>query len=160
MTTARGFTLVEALIASLLVASAIVALAHLVALGAEQSLGSRRATSAWTIAQSKVEQLRLEEFTYDADGSRVTGPGLAMSPAQSLEADTSGFVDYVDAFGVAVAPDGVIAPDYARRWRISTLDPGNADTLVLHACVFVVRGPAVRDVMPAACSSGIRTRKP
>ncbi|MGH9174488.1 MAG: type IV pilus modification PilV family protein, partial [Vicinamibacterales bacterium] len=157
--TTGGFSVVEALVASCLVASAIVGLAHLVAIGAEQSLASRRATSALTIAQSKLEQLRRVEFAYAGDGSRVTSTALALSPLQSLQADTPGHVDHADAFGEIVSPLGPIAPDFSRRWAVLALS-GDPDTLVLHVCVFVVRGPSVRDVNPAACTSAIRTRKP
>ena len=158
--TAAGFSLVEALVASLLISSAIVGLAHLVAIGAQQSLSSRRAASALTIAHSKLEQLRQSEFLYGTDGSRLSSPALAVSPLQSLQEDTPGYVDYLDAFGEGVSLSGAVAPDYARRWAISALESGDLDTLVLQVCVFVVRGPHVRDVMPLACAAGIRTRKP
>lgn len=156
--TDAGFSLVEALVASLLVASAIVGLAHLIAIGAEQSLGSRRAASALSIAQSKLEQLRQSQFVYGMDGSRVSSVALAISPMAALQEDTPGYADYIDAFGEVVSVDGAIAPDYVRRWAISALEPSDVDTLVLHVCVFVVQGPEVRELMPAACASGIRTR--
>lgn len=157
---AAGFSLVEALIASLLAASAIVGLAHLVTMAAEQSLTSRRAASALTIAQGKLEQLRRLPFWYRSDGTRFTSAALALSPVQSIQEDTSGYVEYLDSFGEVVALDGSAAPDFARRWSVSTLDSGDYDTLVLHVCVFAVLGPTARGAMPVACASGIRTRQP
>lgn len=158
--TEGGFSLLEALVASLLVASAIVSLAHLIAIGAERSLASRRAVSASAIAQSKLEQLRQVAFAFDSDGLRITSAALAVSPPQSLQEDTPGLVEHVDAFGEVVLPLASITPDYARRWAIAPLQSGDPDTLVLQVCVFVVRGPDRRDAMPASCASGIRTRQP
>jgi hypothetical protein len=158
--TAGGFSLVEALVASLLVASAIVSLAHLVASGAERSLLSRRAMSASAIAQSKLEQLQRLVFSFAPGGARLTSTALAPSPPQALAEDTPGFVELVDGFGEVLAPLDPAAPDFARRWAVAPLAPGDADTVALHVCVFVVRGPDARDALPVACASGIRTRQP
>ena len=146
--------------ASLLVASAIVSLAHLVAIGAERSLVSRRATSASAIAHSKLEQLRRVVLSFAPDGARLTSPALTPSPSQTLEEDTPGFVDYVDGFGEVTAPLGAVTPEYVRRWAIAPLATGDLDTLTLHVCVFILRGPGMPDAMAIACASGIRTRQP
>ena len=52
-----GFTLVEALIAATLVATALVAIAHLAAIGTRQSATSSRALVALLAAQGKLEHL-------------------------------------------------------------------------------------------------------
>lgn len=158
--TTAGFSLIEALVASLLVASAVVGLAHLVAIGAEQSLMSRGAASALSIAQSKLEQLRGVRWTYAQDGSRVSSPLLAPSPPGSLDADTQGYVDFVDAFGEAVSAQGPVTADFSRRWAIAFFDHTDADTLLLRVCVFRLRGPDRRGSTPAACASAVHTRKP
>ncbi len=157
---AAGFSLLEALVASLLIGSAIVGLAHLVALGAEQSLGSRRAASAVAIAQSKLESLQRAPFRFEPDGTRTSSAALAASPSQSLTQDTPGFVESIDAFGLVVSPPGAAHVDYVRRWAVTPLVPGDQDTLLVQVCTFVARGPTARDTMPVACSSAVRTRTP
>ena len=52
-----GFTLVEALIAATIMATALVSLAYLAALGIRQSTASARALTALAAAQGKLEQL-------------------------------------------------------------------------------------------------------
>jgi type II secretory pathway pseudopilin PulG len=152
----RGFSLVEALIASLLIATAVVGLAQLVALAARQSLASRQAASALSIAQAKLEQLRRAAWTYDAAGGRVSSGVLSVSPLQSLREDADGYVDFLDVFGQVVAPPVAVA-HFARRWAIAPLAPVDVDTLLLQVCVFA--GPPF-DGTPAACVAGIRTRQP
>lgn len=155
-----GFSLLEALVASLLIGSAVVGLAHLVAIGAEQSLGSRRAASAVAMAQSKLESLQRAPFRFEPDGTRASSAALAASPPQSLTQDTAGFVESLDAFGLVVLPSSGARVDYVRRWAIAPLTPGDPDTALIQVCTFVARGPAMRDPMPAACSSLVRTRAP
>jgi|SRR5687767_7804628 hypothetical protein len=154
-----GFSLIEALIASVLVASALVGLAHLIVVGAQQALNSRRAASALTLAQSKLEHLRRVPWTYAPDGSRVSSTDLTESPALSLDEDAAGYVDYLDAFGEGVRPGSDAVPEYVRRWAILPLQPGSRDTLVLRVCVFTLVA-GVPERTPAACVSAIRTRKP
>lgn len=157
---ADGFSLIEALIATLLIASAVVGLAHLVAVAAEQSQTSRRATSALTVAQTKLEQLRRASWTYAQDGSRISSPRLTSSPAESLREDSAGYVDFVDAFGEIVAPESSVVPSFARRWSVAPLDASDPDTLILHVCAFHVRAREQYDDTAAACVAAIRTRKP
>jgi type II secretory pathway pseudopilin PulG len=151
----RGFSLVEALIASFLIASAVAGLAQLVALAARQSLASRQATSALAIAQAKLEQLRRAAWTYDAAGGRVSSVVLSASPLQSLREDVDGYVDFVDASGDAVAPLDEV-PHFARRWAIAPLESDD-DTLLLQVCVY--GGPPF-DSTPTECVAAITTRQP
>jgi type II secretory pathway pseudopilin PulG len=152
----RGFSLVEALIASLLIASAIAGLAQLVAIAARQSLATRQAASALTLAQSKLEQLRRAAWTYDAAGVRLSSAMLLPSPPQSLSEDTGGYVDFADVFGRVIAPSAEVA-HFARRWAIAPLEASDGDTLLLQVCVY--GGPPF-DTTPTACVAAIRTRQP
>lgn len=52
-----GFTLIEALVASALMATALVTVAHLASIGIRQSTNSMRALTALAAAQGKLEQL-------------------------------------------------------------------------------------------------------
>jgi hypothetical protein len=153
----RGFSLIEALIAAALVASAVVTLAHLVAAGAAQTTAARRSISALVLAQSKLEELRSAPFLFAADGSRVDGPALARSPEASLVEDVDGWMEALDRFGDAATDRQPL--HFLRRWAVRPLRDGDIDSLVLQVCVFA--SDAVRrDAVADACVSSIRTRKP
>lgn len=155
-----GFSLIETLIAAALVASILIGLAHLIAVGAHQSLRSRRAATAVALVQSKLEELRSVTWGYDQSGTPVSGAALATSPSSSLTEDTPGYVDYVNPHGEVVAWADADLPDLARRWSIAMFEASDPDTLVLHVCGYIVRGRASQDDIPIACASTIRTRKP
>lgn len=155
----RGFSLIEVLIASLLVASAIVGLAHLAALGVRQGHAARHATSSLSLAQSKLEELRAVEWSYDAGGARLSGSALGLSPPRALLDDQAGYADSTDAFGEAVTSQALAV--YRRRWAILQLQAEDEDTLLLQVCVFPLGGAGARwNSQPEACVSTIRTRKP
>ena len=151
-----GFTLLEALIATLLLAGALATLAHVVGTGVTQTTSMRRTMAALVLAQSKLEELRAVAWRFDADGSRVSGNALALSPAGSLTQDEGGWVETLDRFGAA--SDARHPQIYRRRWSIAQrgADP---DTLVLQVCVFESSDNAVAPA-PEACVGAIRTRKP
>jgi Tfp pilus assembly protein PilV len=155
----RGFSLFEALIASVLVGSVIVGLAHLVATAAAQSTSSRTAADALVAAQSKLEELRLAAWTYGPDAARVSSPALAESPPNALAADAAGYVDFLDAFGASVAAASEDVA-FVRRWAVEIADAADADTLALHVCVFQRDARARVDATAVACVAGIRTRQP
>jgi type II secretory pathway pseudopilin PulG len=133
-----GFTLVEALVATALIATAAVTLAHLLALGVRQSATHRTALEALVAARSKLEALRSLTWSYS-----VAATDLAVSPAGSLFNDTPGHVDYPGPF--------------VRRWAVTRRDPADADVVVIDVCVFAA---ARRGAAPEACVSSIRTRRP
>ena len=150
----HGFSLIESLIGSAMVAGAIVMLASIAEIGATRSSSARRTMSALVLAQSKLEELRTAPFDFAADGSRVDGEALAPSPEGSLRVDTPGWVELLDRFGAAAADRQPL--HYRRRWSVRPLD---ADSLMLQACVFAAGGVARGD--PAeACVSSVRSRKP
>jgi Tfp pilus assembly protein PilV len=152
----EGFTLLEALIASLLLAGALATLAHVVGTGVVQTTSMRRTMAALVLAQSKLEELRALTWRFDADGSRASSNALVASPAGSLSADHAGWVETLDRFGVASAAR---QPQmYRRRWSIAQWGP-DPDTLVLQVCVFESSDNAVAPA-PQACVSTIRTRRP
>jgi type II secretory pathway pseudopilin PulG len=136
----RGFTLVEAVVAAALMATAIVFLAQLASLGARQSDSNRRTWTATVAAQSKLEELRAVPWT-----NAIQGRGLQLSPAQSLVEDVAGYVE-------ALADVG-----FTLRWAVSRFDGADPNTLILQVCVF---RRAHRDQPPEACVMTVRTRRP
>lgn len=152
-----GFTLVEALIASVLVAGALVTLAHLISAGVTQSHSMRRTLTSLVLAQSKLEELRALPWRFAADEMRISSAALAASPAGSLAGDVGGYVEALDRFG-AVA-DERRPETYRRRWSIAQWPTPNPDTLVLQVCVFS-SSAAGAAAAADACVAAIRTRKP
>jgi len=142
---------------------------------------TRAASLASRLAAQKLEQVRGLAWGYGLDGtprqdvstslavasgSAGGGTGLAMSPPGSLEADTAGFVDYLDRSGRWLGagsrpPEGT---GFIRRWAIEpdALNPG--DSLVVRVRVLQRhpappggRSPSDR---VAAEISLVRTRRP
>ena len=150
--------MIEVLIAAALVASTLVGLAHLVALGAQRAQASRYSAGALAAAQSKLEELRGASWAYAPDGTRLSAGVLVPSPA-SLDEDTVGYVDYLDAFGQSVpATGGEAAPDYVRRWSITPFAAGDPDTLALRACVFRAWSGRLASPVAEVCVVTIRAR--
>lgn len=155
--TTRGFSLIETLVAASLLASALTALAHLVATASRQLTTARQSLGALILAQSKLEELRAEDWRFASDGSRVSSAALAPSPPGALTTDLPGWVDELDRFGTSAAP-GEAAP-VRRRWAVTPSPPLDPDTIVLQVCVV---GPEAvgADAIADACVSAIRTRTP
>jgi prepilin-type N-terminal cleavage/methylation domain-containing protein len=147
-----GFSLLEVMVASSVLAGAVVAAAQLFAVATASNADARTTSEATMLAWQKIEQLRSLAFTSDEAGQPITdvdadtaaeppaafgGAGLSPSPAGALDRDTDGYVDYLDGFGVpraggARAPRGV---RYRRRWAIEADGP---DRLILRVRVLPI----------------------
>ena len=151
-----GFTLIEVLVATTLICTAVAGLSQLGLLAMAQSLSVQRQTAALWLAQSKLEELRALSWAFDGSGVALSDPALSLSPPGALASETAGFVDYFDRFGNAVPRAG---STYQRRWAISLVDPLDPDTLRVQSCV-VARAPASAGRSSAdACVTAIRTRR-
>jgi type II secretory pathway pseudopilin PulG len=106
-----GSTLIEVLIATLVLVSGLLAMAQLFLLAAATNAAARETTVAATLAAQKVEQLS-------------TG---ALSDATEL-------VEHIDVWGRVVGSGGSPPADavYTRRWSIETLTP---DTVAIRVRV-------------------------
>jgi type II secretory pathway pseudopilin PulG len=151
---ARGFTLIEALIATLLVATAVAGLSHLVTVGLTQSLRTQQSTGALLLAQAKLEELRSLTWRFNIDGTRASSAALAASPPDTLSQNIAGWVERLDRFGVPGAPDALT--HYWRRWAITPIDAADPDTLLLQVCVITSVAGAAAD----GCTWTARTRQP
>lgn len=151
-----GFTLLEVVFALGLLATAIAGVGHLLLASAASAADARRADLASVLALERMEQLRGLAWGYDMDGvpredhetalaaapgTEGAGPGLGPSPADALEQDTPGFVDYLEAGGHPVDPQrSPAAVAYIRRWLVLPLADAPGEGLVLR--VAVIRGEA------------------
>lgn len=152
-----GFTLIEVLFAALLLAAISAGVAHLFVVGSRSMHAARLQTSTALLAAAKLEQLRALAWSYEpasdpplprSDVSTDVsleipppgGAGLSASPAGSLAANTSGYVDYLDAQGRWIG-NGTSTPANAafiRRWSVMPLPQDPARCLVLAVLVTTV----------------------
>ena len=144
---ARGFSLAETVVATGLLATSLVASAHLFALSARSNLQAKTATFATVLAQEKMEQLRgltwgtdelglpVNDFTTNlqTDPPLADGKGLTPSPENSLADNVPDYVDFVDAYGATVPANQAL---YVRRWSIEPLPTNPNNTLVIQVFVF------------------------
>jgi prepilin-type N-terminal cleavage/methylation domain-containing protein len=180
---AAGFSLLEVLVATALLASALVSLAQLFAMSTRSNIGSRNSTYAAVLAQQKLEELRSLAWGFDQVGlpisdittdttrtpeTPVGGTGLSPSPQTSLSDNTDGWVDYIDSWGRKLG-GGTNPPQnaiYTRRWMVSPLPTNPNNTLVIQVLVFrasKVRGEAdagaVKRLPEEARMITVKTRK-
>jgi prepilin-type N-terminal cleavage/methylation domain-containing protein len=163
---ARGFSLLETLVATTVLTVAVAALAQLFILATRANRSAGATTHAAILAQQKMEQLRSLTWRFEDDRGPASDPGLSPSPANALDANAAGYCDAVDRFGRVLDGDGMGGAAYIRRWSIVPLPSNPANTLVLQ--VRVVRAAAVgSSILPApgtrvadeARLVSVRTRK-
>jgi prepilin-type N-terminal cleavage/methylation domain-containing protein len=107
LTSERGFTLIETIVAALILTTALVALAQLLAVSVRMHKLGRDSAQATRLAQDKFEELMKLNF--------ATAPALStVSCADSLGANTANCFD-------APASTG-----FTRRWRVQAGPGGNA----------------------------------
>jgi type II secretory pathway pseudopilin PulG len=146
-----GFSLIEMIVATGLLAGALAALGQLFAIAVANNVSSRSGSYATVLAAQKMEQLRglawgfavsglpVADLTSDTAAAVETpagGTGLSASPAGTLTSNTAGYVDYVDQFGRILGGGETMPPRavFTRRWSVAPL-PGNPDSLLLQVLV-------------------------
>lgn len=154
----RGFTLVETLIATGLLVTAIAGLAQLFASSVRFTRDSGHFGVALAGAQDKLEAFRALRFGYDGSGQPVTDPRLKASPSGGLSEDIAGYVDWLDA-SAAVLPDARNA-EYVRRWRISTIASDEPEAIAIDVCVFSIHAASREPHDADACLAIVRVRQP
>jgi prepilin-type N-terminal cleavage/methylation domain-containing protein len=125
-----GFTLVEALVATTIMAVGLTALAHLYVVAVAANDRALDATRAALFARQKMEQLR-------------AASSLPSSPPGSLDGNVPGYFDLVDGKGRPLGRAGT--PVFIRRWSAQPLPVDPVNTLVVHVRVLHLR-PGAADV--------------
>jgi prepilin-type N-terminal cleavage/methylation domain-containing protein len=156
---AGGFSLVEVMVALGILAFASLSVAQLFAVATKANFASKSQTSTTMLAVAKMEQLKSLTWGFDQSSSNMGlpisdtttdlslptptggGRGLNPSPASALDADTPGYVDYLDIDGTWVGNGGnPPAPTfYIRRWAITPLPTNPNNTLVFEVHVTTIR---------------------
>ena len=126
LTTERGTTLVEALIAIGILAGAVVVLAGLSSVAVRTTALARERSVAALLALEKMEEVCL-----DAASS-------PLSPANAWAADTPGHLEYLNSRGGLLA--GRRGAVYVRRWSVTPL-PSDANLLAIQVAVAPCRTP-------------------
>lgn len=120
--TVRGFSLVEVLIATTLLATAISGLAHLFALAIRANFDAGDTTWATVLAAQKIEELRAGPFPEPVDHA----------------------VDYLDSGGIRLDDPGAAPRVYTRRWWVEPLPSAPDTTMVITVAVSRYRRDVAR----------------
>jgi hypothetical protein len=158
-----GMTLAEVMVAMLIMVTGILTMAQMFMLSTNANLSARRTTLTSVLAEQKLEQLRALTWGFDTQGLPVSdfttdisvepelpagGTGLQPSPSTSLQENTPGYVDHVNASGVivsnAVQPPATAV--YTRRWSIEPLPTNPNNTLILQVLVTPLRDRGQADL--------------
>jgi len=154
-----GFSLLEVLVASTIMAVALTTLAQLFVMSTNSNVGAKSTTYAAVLAQQKMEQLRGLAWGFDTLGLPVTdistdisvvpelaAGGTGLAPGGSLGQNVRGYCDFVDKNGNALGTGttAVAGTAYIRRWTIEPLPTNPNNTIVLQVLVtrFRDRGAA------------------
>jgi type II secretory pathway pseudopilin PulG len=106
-----GFSLIEAVIAAGVLAVALVGLAQLMVVSTHVTIAAGALTTSTVMAQQKMEQLRTVAWDH---------PALEPSPPGTLDEDTHGYVEYLDAEGRVLGESGPRGSTvFVRRWSIA-----------------------------------------
>lgn len=145
-----GFTLLEVMVALLLMTGAFLAVAQLLAVAGRASDRSRGTALGAVLAAQKMEQVRALSWAFDIDGTTLDG--LSLSPPGALSVDAAGFVDYFDDTGAPIVsgPPLPAQAAFVRRWSVEH-DTGMAPPEALTLRVVVLyRGPPGAAAGPGA----------
>jgi type II secretory pathway pseudopilin PulG len=182
-----GFSLMETLVSIGILSAISLGVAQLFALSMLANRNAKLQTSTTLLATEKLEQLKALTWGFDATGlglpltdtttnlantpPTADGNGLNPSPSGTLQTNTPGYVDYLDAFG-NWAGNGATPPDravYIRRWSIEPLPTNPNNTLILQVFVTTPKAEALSAGAPAgqlrarladdAWIVGVKTRK-
>jgi type II secretory pathway pseudopilin PulG len=159
--TGDGFTLVETVVATGVLVTALAGLAQLLALSARWAQGAGRQAAALTAAQGQVELLRSLAFSYGPLGEAQTDAALAPTGGGSLTADVAGFVDYVDAAGESVDVEGQgHGAVWTLRWKMTPIDLYAPEALAIEVCAFPWPAEGLAPLTASACLATVKTRQP
>ena len=153
----EGFSLIEATIATALIATVVMSLAQLFGVAARSNISSLSTTYAVVLGEQKIAELRALTWGFDSQGIAVSdlttdtaarperpagGTGLSSSPDATLQRNTAGWVDHLDRSGRKLGggsepPSNAV---YTRRWAVQPLPADPNNTLIIQVLVTRIRG--------------------
>jgi prepilin-type N-terminal cleavage/methylation domain-containing protein len=156
-----GFSLLEVLVASTIMAVALTTLAQLFVMSTNANTGAKTTTYAAVLAQQKMEQLRGLAWGFDTLGLPVTDistdisvvpeqpiGGFGLAPGGSLGLNVRGYCDFLDKNGVSLGTGTQVIPGavYIRRWTVEPLPTNPNNTIVLQVLVTRWRNRGIADI--------------
>ena len=114
--------------------------------------GAGSSTITMMLAEQKIEQLRALQYTFDRAGcpcrtpttdlavyppAATGGKGLSPHTDNTLQANTDGYVDYLDHWGRTLG-GGTVVPDntaFIRRWSVEPLPTNPNNVIILQVLV-------------------------
>lgn len=132
LSSVRGFTVIEAIVALAIVTGGVLTLAGLARQVTDTVARSRRHLSAAVRADASVAM-------------RIAGP-LVATPPGCVDRDTSGCMEALDGDGGATTA----APAFIRRWRVVPVGSAPAPAWSLSVCVVPVD---LRNAAPSAAGA-------
>jgi prepilin-type N-terminal cleavage/methylation domain-containing protein len=153
-----GFSLIEVLVATVILTTGLMALGQLFAMSVAANSSAKSTTFSTVLAEQKLEQLRALTWGFDAVGlplsdttsdtsvdpiDPLSGTGLTPSPPDALQGDIDGYHDFVDRNG-SIVGNGAVPPAgsgalYFRRWSIEPLPTNPNNTLIIQVLVGRIR---------------------
>jgi hypothetical protein len=130
----RGFTIVEALVAMVLVTSGVLALVQLTQQITDTVARSRRQLVAAWLAEAAV--------------AGRAGPPFGATAPDCLQRDVGGCMDTVDGHGQPTT----LAPAFVRRWRVAPVTTGPGAVWSIAACVVPAAQRGITARAPGACA--------
>ncbi len=156
-----GFTLLETVVATGVLVTALAGIAQLFALSVQSTRHTGTQGGALLAAQDKIEALRSLTFGYGPLGEPITDPGFTSSGSLSLWNDTTGLVDYLSADGALVdlgdAGHGAV---FTRRWQVIPIDQFVPEANAIEVCVFRWPADGLTPREADACVATVRVRQP
>jgi type II secretory pathway pseudopilin PulG len=136
----RGYSVLEVLIATTIVAVGVGALAQLVGVAARANVRATQTTIATVLAQQKMEDLL-----------SASAGDLSASPPGALVQSIDGYADFADRAGriLGRGPAPPAGSAYLRRWSIDPLPNGVNNTWILQVRLTDLRTQAVATVVAA-----------
>lgn len=152
-----GFTLVETVIATAVLITALAGIAQLFVLSARFMRDASRSGAAVVAARDKLEMLAALRFGYDDDGRPVTDARLHASRQTSLHENTHSYFEWLRDDGSVGDEPGA---SFVRRWRITQTAANEPAAITIDVCVYSTGAANSRPEQAAACLGSVRVRQP
>lgn len=132
----RGFSLIEVMLAIILLVVGLVSLAQMIVVATNSNALSGRVTSSAALAKEQLELLKAAPY-YVSVAAKQINPLL--TPGGDIDNPTAGYVQYYDADGQALP--GAAGALYEVLWQIQQIrPPGSGPPLPLSMMQITVRG--------------------
>lgn len=146
----RGFSLIEVMIAILILTIGLLTLAQMMVIATNANALSGRMTASAALAKEQLELLKAAPF-YTNPASITTGSiNPMLQVGGNLDADTTvgpqDFFQYYDENGQPLTPNGPSGSSYVVRWQVQqVVAPGGNGTLPLAMLRIMVRCQGMAD---------------